>query len=83
MVHVEDVVTSSHGPWRKRLTIQDLDRLVSKTELTPTNKKALRAVRKMSITDVDPLVGKRSWSISVDSYEGQPMMLSFSFKVVS
>ncbi len=64
------------------MTVADLDRLVSKTELTPVTKRALRAVRTavMSGKCGDAETGTGTWSISVDSEGGTPTRLRFSFK---
>jgi hypothetical protein len=64
------------------MTIQELDRLVSKTELTPTSKQVLRRVRKaiMAGQEVHPVIGNYSWRIEVDNVEGQPTRFSFSMR---
>lgn len=64
------------------MTIRELDRLVSKTELTPVSKQALRAVRQAVITGRcgDAERGKGVWSIAVDNGSGSMMRMSFSFK---
>ena len=50
--------------------------------MNPISKKALRSVRKavMSGRCGDPEVGSGSWSISIESREGQPVRMRFSFK---
>lgn len=64
------------------MTVRDLDRLVSKTELNPTSKKVLRSVRKaISAGRVgNTTVGTASWSIEVQSLAGASFRLRFSFK---
>lgn len=64
------------------LTIQELDRLISKTELTPTSKQVLRKVRKamLSGNSADPIVGNYKWSVTILSVENQPVTVSFRMK---
>ena len=64
------------------MTVSDLDRLVTKTELTPLSKRMLREVRKvvLSGTVVEPEIGRASWSVSVDTEKGQPVTVRFSFR---
>jgi len=64
------------------MTIRELDRLVTKTELTPLNKRVLRKVRKAVLSgDVtDPEIGSASWSIGVSDNDGGGVTVSFSFK---
>lgn len=64
------------------MTIQELDRLVSKTELNQTSKQVLRRVRKaiLSGQEVHPEVGNYTWRIEVDNVEGQPTRFSFSMR---
>lgn len=47
---------------------RDLDRLVSKTELTPASKRALRHVRSRAMSGVlhDPVVGNGYWEVAMD-----------------
>lgn len=63
-------------------TIQTLDRLVSKTELTPTSKQLLRKVRKavMAGNASDPVIGNYQWTIEVDTFEGQTVRMSFKMR---
>ena len=65
-------------------TIRDLDRLVSKTELTPVTKTALRGVRRAIISGYaeDPTEGKANWSIEILSKGGRTVRFRFSFKKV-
>lgn len=64
------------------MTIRDLDRLVSKTEMTPTTKTALKRVRRAvmsgKVSDVNG--NKATWSVSFDSDGGSQVTMSFSFK---
>ena len=64
------------------MTVRELDRLVTKTEMTPLSKKGLRHVRRAVMTGKtgDPEIGSASWSIALDSYSGTGMRVSFSFK---
>lgn len=64
------------------MTVRDLDRLISKTELNPASKTVLRSVRKaLSSGRVgNTAVGRASWSIEVQSLEGTPLRIRFSFK---
>jgi hypothetical protein len=66
----------------KEVTVRELDRLVSKTELNPLSKKTLRSVRKavLSGTVGNAEVGTASWSVEIDSDAGSPMRIRFSFK---
>ena len=62
--------------------IQELDRLVSKTELTPASKQALRRVRKaiLSGQQFHPVIGNYTWRIEVDNVEGVPTRFTFSMR---
>lgn len=64
------------------MTSQDLDRLVSRTKLTPLTKKALRNVRRGIIAGRvgEPEMLGAHWSIGVDSEFGQPVRVTFTFK---
>lgn len=64
------------------MTVQDLDRLVSKTDLNPMSKSALKNVRKavMSGRCGDAEVGTAAWSISIDNEAGRQVRMSFTFK---
>lgn len=66
----------------KTMTIQELDRLVSKTDLNPTSKQVLRKVRRaiMSGQEVHPEIGNYTWRIEVDNVEGQPTRFTFSMR---
>lgn len=50
--------------------------------MNPISKMALRSVRKAVITGRcgDPEVRSGSWSVVVDTSEGQPTRMTFSFK---
>jgi hypothetical protein len=64
------------------MTIQELDRLISKTELTPTSKQVLRKVRKAILAgqEAHPVIGNYTWKIEVDNIEGVPTRLTFSMR---
>jgi len=64
------------------MTVRELDRLVTRTEMTPLSKRALRNVRQAVISgrSGDPLVGEYSWSIGVDTEDGHAVRTTFSFK---
>jgi hypothetical protein len=64
------------------MTIRDLDRLVSKTEMTPASKTALKAVRRavMSGRCGNAEVGTGNWSITLDTDAGYGVKMNFSFK---
>lgn len=64
------------------MTIRELDRLITQTELTPLNKKVLKNVRKaiMSGRAGNDSVGRASWAIEVQSLNGTPLRISFKFK---
>lgn len=65
-------------------TTRELDRLVSKTHLTPVSKQALREVRKavMSGRTGDPDTGEAEWSIGIVTKGGSDVRFRFSFKKV-
>jgi hypothetical protein len=53
------------------MDIRELDRLVSKTELTPTSKLLLRKVRRSIMKGKvagPPQVGKYTWSVMVEDF---------------
>lgn len=64
------------------MTVRELDRLVTKTELNPVTKSALRTVRKAIQTGRcgDTEVGTATWKVEIDSANGVPMHMRFSFK---
>lgn len=64
------------------MTIQELDRLISKTELTPYTKQVLRKVRKaiLSGQSAHPIIGNYTWRVEVDNTEGQPQRFTFSMR---
>lgn len=80
--HAGVVAIRLFGRLGSRVTIRDLDRLVSKTELTPVSKKVLRSVRKAIVAgrtgETD--IGRASWSVEVQSLHGTPLRIKFSFK---
>lgn len=62
--------------------IQNLDRLISKTELNPASKMLLRRVRKCILKGEasDPVEGNYSWSIEITNSEGIPVRMKFSMR---
>lgn len=62
------------------MTIQELDRLVTKTAITPASKRALKDVRRAVMTGVigDPVVGQGFWSVAFDTSKGMPVKMTFS-----
>lgn len=59
------------------MNTRDLDRLVGRTELTPTSKRALRHVRKAVLSGRihDPALGNGYWEVAVNGAR-----LRFSFR---
>ncbi len=66
------------------VAIKDLDRLVSKTNLTPVSKQALREVRKAVISHRagDATVGESEWKIEIETRGGSTARFRFSMKKV-
>lgn len=66
------------------MEIKDLDRLVSKTHLTPVSKQALREVRKAVVSgrSTDPEVGEVEWQIGIMTRGGSSARFRFSMKKV-
>jgi hypothetical protein len=64
------------------MTVQDLDRLVSQTELTSLTKHALRGVRKAVLSGraSDFEVGRYDWSVGVETRNGTGVRFSFSLR---
>lgn len=64
------------------MTIRELDRLISRTEMTPLSKQGLKAVRKAVVSGRcgDPEMGSGTWSVSMTSIGGSPVRMNFSFK---
>lgn len=64
------------------MTVSDLDRLVSKTQLDTTSKQCLRVVRKavMSGQATDPVIGQYTWSVEVDVPNGTYRRFRFSMR---
>jgi len=64
------------------MTVRDLDKLVTKTEISPASKRALKEVRRAVQTGIvgDPVVGHASWAIAIDTAKGVPVRMVFSFK---
>jgi hypothetical protein len=67
------------------VAIKDLDRLVSKTDLTPVSKQALREVRKAVISHRagDAIVGETEWKIEIETRGGSTARFRFSMKKVN
>ncbi len=64
------------------MTVNELDRLMSKTELTPEAKVALRHVRK-AITrgeSGEARIMRSEWSVSVSGERGQPVTMRFAYR---
>jgi hypothetical protein len=64
------------------VTVNELDRLMSKTELTPTSKVALRHVRK-AITrgeSGEAKVLRSEWLVSISGEKGQPVTMRFAYR---
>lgn len=66
------------------LAIRELDRLVSKTEINPVSKRALKEVRRAVMTGVatDADQNKAQWRIGISTVGGTVVHFSFSFKKV-
>ena len=66
------------------LAVRDLDRLVSRTELNPVSKRALKEVRRAVLTGVasDVNSNKAEWRIGISTAGGSVVRFSFSFKKV-
>jgi hypothetical protein len=64
------------------VTVRELDRLITKTDLDPLSKHTLRAVRKAVISgrSGSPEVGENFWYVSIDSSGGAPMRMSFRIR---
>jgi hypothetical protein len=64
------------------VTISELDRLVSKTELTPAAKLLLRAVRKsvMKGRVRGPELSRYSWTVVVEDFGGRGAKFRFNLR---
>lgn len=64
------------------MTVAELDRLVTKTELAPRTKQVLRVVRKAVMTGqaTDAVIGQYTWSVSVDVPNGTARRFRFSMR---
>lgn len=80
MAHAESVGDTWSGGLA--VTVQELDRLVTKTELNPVSKKALKAVRSAVISGYvgEPDVNEVKWSISIQTDGDYPAKMTFSFR---
>ncbi len=63
---------------------KDLDRLVSKTHLTPVSKQALREVRRAMVAgrSGNPEIGEADWQIGIVTRGGSSARFRFSMKKV-
>ena len=66
------------------MTIRELDRLVSRTDLNPVNKQVLREVRQgiMNGRVGDAKIGVADWEVGMFSRGGSDVRFRFSFKKV-
>lgn len=64
------------------MTLKELDRLVTKTDMNPMSKKGLRHVRTavMSGKCGNADVSSGSWSIAVETEYGNTVRMSFKFR---
>jgi hypothetical protein len=64
------------------MTVSELDRLMSKTELTPEAKVALRHVRKAIVRGEsgEAKTMRSEWSVSISGERGQPVTMRFAYK---
>ena len=80
--NAESADKSSLGMERNIMTVSELDRFISKTELSPATKRALRTVRSSVISGTagEPGINDISWSVSVETDGGYPAKMTFSWK---
>lgn len=64
------------------MTVSELDRLMSKTELTPESKMALRHVRKAIVRGEsgEARILRSEWSVSVSGEKGMPVTMRFAYR---
>lgn len=64
------------------MTVSDLDRLVSRTELTPVSRRGISTVRRAVVSGRcgDAIMGRGHWSVAIDSDGGSRVTMSFSFR---
>lgn len=65
------------------MDVRELDRLVSKTDLTPASKLMLRTVRKSVMRGkvrAPAQIGRYNWTIVVEGFGGQGAKFTFSLK---
>jgi hypothetical protein len=64
------------------VTIRELDRLVSKTDLTPASKLLLRAVRKSAMRGKvrGPQLSRYSWAVIVEDFGSSGATFRFNLK---
>jgi len=67
---------------REKMTLKELDRLVTRTDINDISKKALRHVR----TAIEhgrcgsPVIGDAIWRVAFETDSGSPVTMSFSFR---
>jgi hypothetical protein len=64
------------------MTLKELDRLVTKTDMNEVSKKALRYVRSAVEKGKcsSATLGAGVWSVSLENELGSPLTMSFSFR---
>lgn len=65
------------------MNVRELDRLVSKTDLTPTSKLMLRTVRRSVMRGkvrAPARIGRYNWTVIVEGFGGQGAKFTFSLK---
>ena len=72
-------IRKSHGA---KMTLQDLDRLITRTDMTPIAKKVMGSVRSAVLSGQagDPLTNSITWSVSIQTDGGYPATMTFSWK---
>lgn len=70
------------GQGSPAVTIRELDRLVSKTEITPASKLLLRAVRKSTMRGRvrGPLLSRYTWTVIVEDFGSSGAKFRFNLK---
>lgn len=83
MAVLGDRAESADRPYSgAQMTVQELDRFISKTELNPASKRALKAVRSsiQSGTAGEPGINSIEWSVGIQTEGGYPARMTFSWK---
>jgi len=64
------------------MTVNELDRLMSRTDLTPESKVALRHVRKAIVRGEsgEAKVLRSEWSVSISGERGTPVTMRFAYR---